>query len=183
MGEWKADIRYAIKQISGVENQLSTLLVCEVVSVDMALRTCVVTVMSGETEYEIPDVQLQASADDGFIIYPAVGSTVIVANEIKMPCYVVMYSEVSKVLASQPLWQFNDGKNKGIVKVIELTEKVNALENLMNDLQDKFNAWAPLAGDGGGALKTILTVTPPIWNLPQITLTKQSDLEDTKVTH
>lgn len=206
-----AVIRDALKEIVlNGENFLNIphLYYAEVTEVDEPTRTCTVKLLNGRAELEVTDVQLMASVADGLFQVPEIGSTVLVNNTPNMQPSVVMYSQLSKVSSivngieitvdntnvfieagsskvnfSDGLIKFNDGSNKGLVKVIELTQRLNAIENLLNNLQDKFNAWSPAAGDGGAALKAILTVTPPIWNVPHIPNTTRSDIEDTAITH
>ena len=49
--------------------------------------------------------------------------------------YVSAWTEIDKVIAKQGEWIFNGGANDGLVKVSELTDKINALENEINDLK------------------------------------------------
>lgn len=181
MADYKSDIRNSIRTIAnnGGAIDYSSVVFCVVDSVDEAKRTCNVTTISNEVELEIPDVYLQASTDNGFILYPKVGSDVAILLQEKVHPIVVMYSAVDKVLASQPLWQFNKGENGGIVKVIELTQKLNAVENLLNSLQSIFNSWVVVPNDGGAALKALLAT----WDVPNLTPTQRTDIEDTKITH
>ena len=189
MASYKSDIRNSILNIVGIDDNAS-MVMCEVVSVDEAKRTCNVTTISNDVELEIPDVMLQASVDNGFIIVPSVGSNVIILNQEKMHPCVVMYSSVSKVLAIQPLWQFNKGDNAGMVKVIELTQKLNAVENDLNNLklllQTMVNAIVAagtvsvpvLSGTLSGYFSPLLPYTAQV-----ITPTTQTEIEDTKITH
>jgi hypothetical protein len=51
---------------------------------------------------------------------------------------------------------FNGGNLLGLVKIQELTDRLNELESLWNKLQMDFNTWVPVVNDGGLALKTQL---------------------------
>lgn len=78
----------------------------------------------------------------------------------------------------------NGGENKGLINISDLVDKLNTLEEDLNNLKTVFSSWVPVASDGGMALKTALTVPPgTAWATKRLTKTKESDLEDTKVTH
>lgn len=155
----------------------------EVSSIDLTTRTCEVLITSSETQYTLPNVYLQAAIGDGLVLIPTLDSTVLVYNDEKTHPVILSTSDVDKVYMNSNLFQFNGGENGGLINIVPLVEKINAIEKLLNDLQDKFNSWVVTPNDGGLALKTILTVTPPIWNMPHVTLTTKSDIEDTKITH
>lgn len=180
MSNWKTDIRYAVKEIAKGGSSLNSMIIAIVDSVDEAARTCTVTTISGDEELLIDGVLLQTSVDDGFVIYPKIGSTVFISNSDKMPTFVAMYSEVDKVVAVQTKWTFNKGDLGGLVKVIPTAEKIKALEEKVNGLISKFNAHTHIltltVGTG--------TAAPPAnQDTPISPLTQQSDIEDTKVLH
>ncbi|MBF0576598.1 hypothetical protein [Dysgonomonas sp. GY617] len=71
----------------------------------------------------------------------------------------------------------NGGSLGGMVKVKDLTNKLNALENSINALKAVFLAWMPISQDGGAALKGAITQ----WSGQPITPTKLADIENKKV--
>ncbi len=172
---------------------------CEVVSVDKENRTCLVNSADGTQELENTTVNLTPEIGDGEIDYPLEGSTITVAFTDFTAPYMVKAGELESkfIVVGNQLWtisgssqKFNDGAFGGIPKVKDpddsnagLLKKINDLENALNDLQTKFSSWTPVSNDGGAALKTILTITPPIWNLPQIELTSESDISNPNITH
>lgn len=85
----------------------------------------------------------------------------------------------SKVELSATDIVINGGGLGGLVKVKELTAKINALEKEINNLKKAFSSWVPVAMDGGAALKAAVTG----WIKKKIKLTKQADYENTKVKH
>ena len=179
---WKTDIRYAVKELVGANNPDSPVLTGVVESVDKPNRECSVMVLSGETEIIIDNVRLQIVTDNGFILYPKKGSTVVISNEVKAQPFVLMYSEIDTVLAVQSLWQFNKGDNGGVPKVIELTEKINRLENKFNDFAAAFVTHTHATAPTGPVSPP--TIVPPATAPTSITpLTTRSDIEDTKITH
>lgn len=76
---------------------------------------------------------------------------------------------------------FNGGDNGGLVNIQDLVTKLNNLEKDINNLKSIFGAWKPVPSDGGAALLTSLTTAG--WLTKTLSITKQSDLEDTKVKH
>lgn len=72
---------------------------------------------------------------------------------------------------------FNDGKLGGLVKLNDVTKKINALETQLNQLKNILKTWTPVPNDGGAALKGLIST----WAGQPITLTKSSDLENKKV--
>lgn len=51
----------------------------------------------------------------------------------------------------------NGGTLGGLVKVGELTERLNLIEKDINSLKQKLSGWMPVPNDGGSALKTALS--------------------------
>lgn len=71
----------------------------------------------------------------------------------------------------------NGGSLGGMVKVKEVTTKLNTLEMSLNELKTVFEAWQAIPNDGGAALKAAITQ----WAGQPITQTKVGDLENAKV--
>jgi len=92
-------IKEAIETMSGTRGQQSIKLVeCEVISVDESKRTCNVSVIGGNAEYDIENVRLMATIDDGLLIIPTVGSQILVAHNNQNVKYICQFSEIEKVL-------------------------------------------------------------------------------------
>ena len=125
----------------------------------------------------IPDVRLRASTEvDGaqIIVRPAVGSVVIVGSLTGDLDHLVVLSmdRAEEVI-------INGGSLGGIVKVKELTNKLNTLEREINDIKQLLSSWTPVPNDGGASLKAAAAS----WAGKPLTLTRREDYEDTKVTH
>lgn len=125
----------------------------------------------------IPDVRLRASTEvDGaqIIVRPAVGSVVIVGSLTGDLDHLVVLSmdRAEEVI-------INGGKLGGLIKVQEITQKLNALESEVNDLKQLFASWVPVKGDGGAVLRGLLGS----WAGKRLTLSRREDYEDTKVKH
>lgn len=159
-------------------------------SVDVATRTCTCTTISNNTELQLLGVRLMAEVNDGLLIVPSKDSTVIIENTKDYPM-IIMYSAIDKVfsVAGGSTFQIDkdgikldgDGFN-GLVKVKELTDKINAVEKLLNDLINKYNAHTHMYVPG--TLASIPTaVTTSVESQTISPITKQSDIENTKVMH
>ena len=122
------------------------------------------------------------------MLVPAVGSTVIVTySKTNVPCVclfsaidqVVIITGNSQVIIQNGLIQFNDGSFGGLVKVVSLVEKLNNLENLVNDLIEKFNEHVhPGVQSGPGS-----TGPTAALETDMLTPTEQSEIENTAVKH
>ena len=125
------------------------------------------------------DVRKRASvgigddAKKGIVITPVMGSSVIISRiGDSDELFVEMFSEVESMM-------FDGGENEGLVKVKELTNKINALENDINDLKTAFNTWVIAPSDGGAALKAI-TAT---WASSQLQITNKAEIQNEKIKH
>ena len=142
---------------------------CEVKSVDESKRTCVVIALSGKVGSEFT-ARLMASVDDGFLIIPVVGSTVVVSSSDFNTASIVQYSEVEKIV-------LRGGDLGGLVKVINLTSKLNNLENKLNSLVLKYNTHTHNVTAVGSPTGPGLQP-----ETGQLTPTVRSDIENTKIT-
>lgn len=180
----------ALQKITGTHNEDKVfLLVATVESVDEPSRSCKVMALSGHGQLEIENVQLMCGIDDGMLLIPTIGSTVIVGYSTFNQAYVALFSELDKVLVivgesavsiTDGKIQFNDGQLGGMVKIIELTKKLNNLENLLNDLIAKYNAHThvlTLSSGSGTAAATVSTETQ------SLTPTERTEIENDKITH
>lgn len=153
---------------------------CSVDSVNESDQTCDCTPIGGNATTSIPAVKLTAEQNDGFLLIPAIGSNVVVTYSVRNEPYITLFSDIDKcILIAQKLVQFQDGSFGGLVKVAELTDKINKLENDLNVLKQAFTAWAVVPNDGGAALKTITST----WSGQTIPVTSKSEIENTKITH
>jgi len=118
------DLRDAIKKLNTPNNDGFSK-ACKVDSVDLSTLTCYCLPLNDDAD--IPNVRLMANANNGFLLIPEVDSIVIVSFLDSSSAFVSMVSKVSEVNLN--------GKNfDGLVKVQELTDKLNNLEGLVNDL-------------------------------------------------
>lgn len=136
-------------------------------SIDLNERTCIITPTDGGPD--ILDVYLEAdsgtSGSKGFFVVPAVGSIVVATFINSQEAFLTAWTAIDNVVAKSGEWVFNDGDNGGLVKVKELTERINELEALFSQLKTDLSTWIPSPTDGGSALKVILTsgfLTKPV---------------------
>lgn len=125
------------------------------------------------------DVRKRASigagdeAKKGIVITPEKGSSVIVSRiGDSDEMFVEMFSDVESII-------FDGGDNEGLVKVRELTNKINTLETEVNNLKTIFSAWVPVPSDGGAVLKTAITT----WAGSQLQMTNKADIQNDKIKH
>lgn len=74
---------------------------------------------------------------------------------------------------------FNGGTLGGMVKLENILQKINTLEDQVNTLRSVISAWQPVLNDGGTALKTALATSG--WLTDTITPTQKAELENTKI--
>ena len=169
------NIRQAIQAICNEVMEDTYAVAGTVVSVDQDPETLAYTCEVqpfDEDEAPYVDVRLQASPDNGLLMIPSEGSMVIIGLMNENTGYVAMYSKLDSI-------QFMDGSFGGLIKITDLVEKLNVLEDDLNNLKSAINGWTPVANDGGAALKSALatylgnTITP----------TMETDIENDKVTH
>lgn len=170
---YKEDLRevltsFVFDAISG-ENYYSSF--ATVLSVDDTEKTCDVEIIDGA---ELEGVMLQkVASDDGFFIKPKIGSLVAVSWGDKTTAFVTMFSEVDSIV-------FQGGGNGGLIIINDLVTKLNELNDKYNDLVQRLLSWTPVTGDGGTALKTLLTTPTPI---EQNTAFSADDFENENFKH
>lgn len=181
------DIQTAIEHLSGKRSFVPVKTFdATVVSVDKKSRTCVVD--SEKDNIDGLTVRLSPEICDGDINIPQVDSTVTVMMSGITDPYIVNTTWIDGkiiIIADQGYENdgekqiFNDGAYGGLVRVIDLTKKINTLEKDLNDLKTRFSGWVPVANDGGAALKSATAN----WFANTIIETKQSDIENESITH
>jgi hypothetical protein len=166
------DMEIAVQKFAGTYlKDLISIYSCNVDSVDTDNRMIDCTPIGGDADTSLPGVSLCSENNNGFILFPKVGSTVIIGVSTRNTAFVLMYSDIDSV-------QFMDGSLGGMVITPNLVTRLNDIETKINDLINVFNSWTPVAYDGGAALKTALTT----WVSTQLTPTVRDDIENTLIT-
>ena len=173
-------IKEAIEQLAGTHLKDNVKFVdCTVDEVDLNLGVCSATPIGENNPTQIINIELEAEVCDGLLIVPVIGSTISVIYSTRNTPYVYKFSDIDSVVYSGNTWQFGDGKFEGIPKVIELTSKINALENLINSMLLALkNTVIPLAPSGTYPFAPLYAALNNI-----SPLTKKEDLANPNVTH
>lgn len=183
------EIKEAIRHLSGTHGQDSVhILECEVTAVNEAGRTCDAETVSGNSVVQFSGVRLMPGVGDGILAVPAVGSQIIVAHTKRIKPFVLQFAEVDKwvLISGSSLIEvkdgkitLNDGAFDGLVKVGELTTKLNNLENKVNALLTAYNSHThtgvTTGGGTTGATASLVTGT--------LTPTQQADIENDTIVH
>lgn len=160
-------IREAVQKM--MENKIGNdkSMLCTVVSVSGS--TCNVTTL--DTEVDLFDVRLQTATANGVLLKPKVGSIVVVTPITDFEFVVVMFSELDTITLL-------DGSFGGLVKVQELTEKVNNLEGQVNDLLSALQEVViPLAPSGTYPFAPLFASFVPL------TPTQPEEISNELITH
>lgn len=191
-----SNVAELIQQLAGTFNKdFVEMITCTVDSVDEDAFTCSCTPISGVANTNIPNVKLNAEANDGFTKIPAIGSTVVVANSTRNQYYVYMYSDIDAIVciidgqnsyrfdASGFVW--NDGNFGGMAKTGVISTKLNTVETAANQLKTAVIAINSAASGSPGTPVTnailagfFASVLPAL-----ITLTTQAEISDNKIQH
>lgn len=151
-----------------------------VLRVDPEKLTADIEIQTGVTIF---DVRLRAviSDDKGVYILPAVDSICTIANiEMGQDYVLIASSKIDKCIlrinemsleASKDGFLFNDGTHKGLVKITELVQKLNALETKVNQIVAWTGTHLHSASGAGTA--------PPVAGT--LTSTTIQDLENPKI--
>ena len=189
----KREISNAIKLLAGTHDQDTvSFIFANVDTVDLENEVCYCTPTSGKSTTQI-SADLTAEIADGVLIIPTVGSTVGILKMINQVPFIFFYSQidgysitidtnggyVTLQMNTDGTFQLNDGTHGGLVKVMELTSKLNAIENDLNTLKQAFSAWVVAPNDGGAALKAIAAN----WYNSIIVKTQQSEIENKNIVH
>ena len=176
MSKKKEEILKKLKELAGKN---FTNVPGEIVSVDEDAKTCIVKI--DDIEYD--DIRLNAViADENeghSYIVPAKDSWVMVSfvEDSDTDAYLSAFSEIEKAVLKANLIQINGGEQGGMPISAKLVEKYNAIESDINSLKQALANWTPSSGDGGAALKGLVTG----WSGEQMQSTKVSDIENEKI--
>lgn len=155
--------------------------VCSVTEVNLSSRSCTCTPMGGSTSSDLTNVQLMAEVDDGILLVPVIGSTVIVCHAERNVPYIALFSELQKIfLITVDGIQLQGGEFGGLIKIEDLVTKLNNLEQAFNDLVTKFNEHTHILTLTSGTGTAAPTVTQ---ETTVLTETTREDIENDSITH
>jgi hypothetical protein len=119
--------------------------------VDQAARTCTCTPIGGKSVTDLGNVQLMPEVDDGLLLVPAIGSTVIVMWSAKNVPYIAQSSQLQMaLLVTLGGIQLQDGSFGGLVKAPELKMQSEKDKAILDALLSVVNG-APIPEPGNGA--------------------------------
>lgn len=169
------------------QGQVPETIICTVTDVDTDART--VDCSPIDESAPILGVNLQANQGlaSGIVLFPKVGSFVIVSMmHGGMGGCVIATEEVEKaevvigetrVEVTEDGVVLNGGELGGLVKVEALTERLNGIEKSINQMKAALSGWVPVPQDGGAALKGAISG----WASETLVLTQRGDYENEKV--
>lgn len=186
------EIREAILKIAGLDKiKLTEILIGEVKTVDEDNRSCSVesSVDNGNITYS--SVGFISENNDGFIRVPAIGSTVLFAKMANGEQYILVYSDITKVICyidSSNKFEFNStgfiwngGTFGGLIKIDNLKTQwdanVTAIKTAVAAALTVIDAQLVALGQAGGSVAAFNTAAASIANLNKTTL------ENTKIKH
>lgn len=181
----RAHIAQLLSDIVGKNRGSLVFFSAQVVSVQG--NTCTVNIDG----LELSDIRLTPTTterDDILLLTPQVDSFVLVGSlsgDLNNLCVLALDTLASIKLTIGDIGVFidkegvvlNGGELGGLVKLDDVTKKINALENQLNHLKNILKAWTPTPNDGGAALKSAIST----WAGQPIALTKSSELGNLKV--
>lgn len=165
----KNEVAAALTEFVEAKSKGNDSLVCKVISVDLPTNTCYCEPINGDSE--IQNVKLTTNitgAGVGFLLIPKINSLVVVSFLDNSSAQVSMVAEVDEV-------NINGKTLGGLVKVIDLTTKLNNLENKVNAIISTFNSHVHVTACAAGAGTANTTVAPVVGTL---TPTVRADVEN-----
>lgn len=200
-----SNIKDLIRELAKGDGEAYSL-VCTVDSVDKEARTVDCTPVDESAPLLGVNLQANQGSSFGVVSFPRVGSYVVVGFVSGGSAGVVLLTDdiesvevttaedksravmdddgvrinvgndTSAELTADGI-VLNGGSLGGLVKVEELTGRLNTIENDINSLKSVFTGWVPAPQDGGAALKNSVTS----WAGQRLTPTKRGDYENEKV--
>ncbi len=171
---WQKDLEVMVQKLAGTYlRDVVSIQLCNVVSVDKENMICDCTPIGGNADTDIPSVQLGAEAVNGLVVFPSVGSTVLVATSTRNNFFILMYSQIDSII-------YGDGSYGGMARTDNLTTKLNNIENLLNDLVTKYNSHTHV----------VVVAAAPVTSAPPVPLetgsitpvTQQADISNPNIT-
>ena len=200
-------IQEAIKRLADRQAETYSK-ICTVDAVDETARTVDVTPIDEGAPILGANLQANQEGGNGLVCYPAVGSHVVVSFVNDAAGVVVLTEIIDKIqlvagddkpvsiaitnntlnvsvngtsieISGDKTITFNGGDNGGLVISQNTADKLAAIETDLNSLKTAVSGWAPVAQDGGAALKGLISG----WAGQSFTPTQKNDLENNNIKH
>lgn len=201
------NIREAIRRLAQGGRQ-TTSLICTVDAVDRLARTVDCTPIDDSAPLLGVNLQANQESRLGIVAFPRIGSFVVVGFVAEGSAGIVLLTDevesIEMVISEQSARitadengvclrmgndtcaeltaegiTLNGGGFGGTIKAEQLTARLNAIENDLNQLKSIFANWTPTAHDGGATL----FYDSIIWSTSPLKLTQRKDYENEKVKH
>jgi hypothetical protein len=120
---------------------------------------------------------IAGTSTTNFLITPSIDSVVIATFLSKDTAFIGLYSEIDTIA-------IRGDQYGGLVKVEDLVDKINRLENKVNDLITKFNSHTHITTATVSATPVPGIIAPPV--TPEVIIaptTVKADLENEEVKH
>ena len=179
-----------IRQIAAQGGSGMGLTVGTVTAVDKAARTVDVQPLNEDAPLLGVNLQAGQGSTVGVVQIPREGSYVMVGyvqdgaagmvllcDDIEEAQVVIKDTDTASIVAMEDGITMNGGKLGGMVKVEDITTRLNLIEKDINKLKQAFTGWTPVPQDGGAALKGGVAG----WAGRQLTESKRGDYENEKV--
>lgn len=154
---------------------------CTVNSSDPSTRTCDCSPIGGDSGTDIPNVQLMADVEDGWLLIPSDGSTVIVTYSTRNEPYVSLFSGIeSAFFVVSGVIQLRDGAFGGLTKTLELQLQLDKSNQLLAALLLVING-VPILEPGSGSPSALQIALKAALVGQQ--LGDFSQIENTNITH
>lgn len=161
----KKEAADCIRKIANIEDV--KVLVCKVTSVTG--RSCDVTPISGDAPIKKVRLNANITGTAGILITPVINSDVLVVMLSPVDSFVAMFSEIDSIA-------IDDGLNDGLIKINELTSKLNDLITQINALKSDYIAHTHPTPAG-------LSSAPTVPYTGTFSTFSKNDYENNKVKH
>ena len=141
--------RGIIESVRKLGEQKNNLFIVTVASVDEVAHTCEGHSMTdnaddGSTPVNISGIKLNTNANDSLMVVPAIDSDILVLMTSNKEYYMIAWGDIKKIIiqidsimsliGDSTGWSFNDGNNKGLVKLDPLITSLNKRSTRCDDI-------------------------------------------------
>ena len=181
------NISEAVKKLANTQPPSDNVLLCIAKNIREQDFICDAEPIDGSAD--IQDVKFCIDEHTNFVLVPKENTTILVVMDTDVSGFVVMTSEIQKIILSvndgakieikEETITFNSGDFGGLVKIQPLIDKINRLENQLNSLYSLLKTHVhPVSAVGSPTGNS-----PNLAGLTNIDLTQKNELENLNITH
>lgn len=184
------NIATMIRQLAAQGSNGMGFTVGTVTAVDKTARTVDVEPLNEDAPLLGVNLQANQESTVGVVQIPRKGSFVMVGyvqdgaagmvllcDDIEEAQVVIKDAGTASIVVNEDGIVMNGGSLGGMVKVEDITKRLNLIEDDVNNLKKAFQSWTPVPQDGGAALKGGVSS----WAGKQLVKSKRGDYENEKV--